>query len=56
MHIIWQFNMASRFPEKFPEAKTAEMNEEATPLNTKEIRKNWFRCFLFFGSFRLAAM
>ena len=39
MHTNWQFNMASRFPEIFPEARIAEMNEEATPLNTKRITK-----------------
>ena len=39
VHTNWQFNMASRFPEIFPEARIAKMNEEATPLNTKRITK-----------------
>ena len=30
---------------KFPEAKIAEMNEETTPLNTKNVDKIWLSCF-----------
>ena len=60
VHTNWQFGTASRFPENFPEAKIAEMNEEATPLNTNKQTKFGYGVFrgefVFLGSLGLATI
>ena len=52
--------MASRFPENFPEAKIAEVNEEINPLYTKKSTKFGLAVlrgeFLFLGSLGLATI